>query len=117
MDDTNQELRDTLRAERLEAMKRNNAGGLQLPVEACITRWGLFYAGAAQLCANSLLFSALFPLALAEGTHNNKILTMKAVCSEGGIVDQSKISYSNPRIGRAVYHMTQPDHILRRRAV
>ncbi len=113
LDDTDQELCDALGAERLEAMKRNNPAGLRLPVEACVTRWGLLYAGAAQMCENLLLFSALFPHALADGTHINKILAMKAVYSKGGFVDQGKIQYTNPRVGRAVHYMMQPDHILR----
>ena len=117
LDDTDLELRDALGPERLEAMKRSNPAGLQLPVEACVTRWGLLYAGAAEMCANLLLFSALFPLALADGTHANKILAMQAVCSKGGFVNQGKIHYSNPRVGQAVHYMMQPDHILRQRIV
>jgi hypothetical protein len=117
LDDTDRKLRTALGPERLEAMKRINPAGLWLPVEACVTRWGLLYAGAAEMCANLLLFSALFPLALADGTHENKILAMKAVCSKDGFVDENTIHYTNPRVGQAVHYMTQPDHILRQHIV
>ena len=117
LDDTDLALRDAIGPVRLEASKRSNPAGLQLPVEACVTRWGLLYAGAAQMCANLLLFSSLFPLALADGTQANKILAMQAVCSMGGFVDQSRIQYTNPRVGRAVHYMMQPDHILRQHIV
>lgn len=117
LDDIDLELIAAIGPERLEEMKRNNPAGLKLPVEACVTRWGLLYGGVAEHCANLLLFSALFPLALAEGTHENKIVAMQAVCSVGGFVDEGKIAYANPRVGRAVYYMSQPDHILRSRIV
>jgi hypothetical protein len=117
LDDTDRKLRTALGPERLEAMKRINPAGLRLPVEACVTRWGLLYAGAAEMCANLLLFSALFPLALADGTHENKILAMQAVCSKDGFVDENQIHYTNPRVGQAVHYMTQPDHILRQHIV
>ncbi len=61
---------------------------------------------------NLLLFSALAPLALADGTRENKIKEMKEVCNKG-FFDKKKIAYENTRVGRAIFYMSQPDFILR----
>ena len=110
--DVDQALYDALGPERMKQIKLNNPHGLTLPVEACETRWGLLYAGAAMFYVNLLLFSALAPLALADGTRENKIKAMQEVCKLGFVV-KNTISYANPRVGRAVYYMSQPDFILR----
>jgi hypothetical protein len=112
LDDVDQALCDALGQDRIEKIKLNNPRGLALPVEACETRWGLLYAGAALFYKNLLLFSALAPLALAEGTRKNKIEAMKEVCNKG-FVDKKKIAYENARVGRAIFYMSQPDFILR----
>ena len=81
-DDVDQALHEALGQDRMEKILLHNPRGLKLPVEACVTRSGLLFAGAAELAVNSLFFAALFPLALAEGTRENKILAMQALCSE-----------------------------------
>jgi hypothetical protein len=116
-DDVDHALHDALGPDRMEKILLHNPRGLKLPVEACVTRWGLLFAGAAELAVNLLFFAALFPLALAEGTRENKILAMKAVCSEKGFLNKKQIAYANPRVGRAVYYMMQPDFILQLKIV
>ncbi len=74
-----QALCEALGPDRLEHIKLNNPCDLALPVEACKTRWGLLYAGAALVYLNLRLFSALAPLALADGARENKIKEMKGV--------------------------------------
>ncbi len=65
--------------ERVEEIKLNYPIGLTLPAEACVTRWKMLFAGAAQSTVNLLIYS---------GTQK-KILAMDAVCSQEGFVDQN----------------------------
>ncbi len=112
-DDADKALHDALGKERMEEIRLNTPKGLELHVEACVTRWGLLFAGAAHLAMNLPFLSALFPLALAERSQENKMEAMNAVCSKGGFVDRKRIAYTNPRVEKAVHHMMQPEFILR----
>jgi hypothetical protein len=97
--------------ERMERLKLINPKGLKTPVEACVTRWGLLFGGIAQVILNLLLFSAIMPLAISEGTDDNKLAAMRAVCSVGGFVDE-KTLYYKPKVGRVVFNMNEPHFIL-----
>ena len=111
-DEVDLALKEALGEERLKQILLNNPTGLKLPVEACETRWAGLTGGASQLFGNLLFFAAMFPLVFAEGSRDNKIEAMKATCSKGGFVDKKLIAYSNPKIGRAVFYMSQPYFIL-----
>jgi hypothetical protein len=105
-------LKEALGEERMAQILLNNPTGLRLPAEACETRWGGLVGGASQLFGNYLFFLAMIPLVFAEGTSENKIEAMKATCSKGGFIDKHLISYANPKIGRAVFYLSQPYFIL-----
>ena len=82
----------------MKLVRLNNPHGLTLPVEACDTRWGLLYGGAAQLYMNMFFIAALFPIAFAEGTKENKIQAMKAVYTDVGFVDRIYIYIRQPSV-------------------
>lgn len=88
--------------ERVEEIKLNYPIGLTLPAEACVTRWRMPFAGAAQSTVNLLIYS---------GTPKTKFWPwMPCVRRKALLI---KYDLGNVRVGRAMSFMVQPDFILR----
>ena len=102
---------DALGPNRVEQMRLNNPNGLVKIPAGIDTRWMQLQDSAGQVAVNLQLFAAITPLALAEGTEDNKIQAAVEVCSREGFHDKKTIVYSD-KIGKHVFLMNSPSFII-----
>jgi hypothetical protein len=107
-----QRARELLGEDQMRLYKQRFPNGLPRQETGVESRWLLIQKTVRDMDLRGRLIASAMPLALAEGTTENKIAATASVCSKEGFSDEGRIRFKSERVKACFLRLVSPQMIL-----